>query len=153
MAAAHNDAEFVELLLNYGADIDAIGPIHETNDGRRTQIIFDGTGEQTPIFHTIGARLWLLLRSLRLSPATRTGSIHAGEMLCRERNQGSHAFGLCIGASEMALRAGRLSGDPVNNVRSTGKLIDSVNLGLPSSGQPTEMELSHNNLLPLPIRA
>ena len=54
VAAAHNDAEFVELLLNYGADIDAIGPIHETNDGRRTQIIFDGTGEQTPIFHTIG---------------------------------------------------------------------------------------------------
>ncbi len=54
VAAAHNDSEFVELLLRCGADIDAIGPIHETNCGRRTQIIFDGTGGQTPIFHTIG---------------------------------------------------------------------------------------------------
>jgi len=54
VAAAHNDAEFVDMLVKYGADIDAIGPIHETNDGSRTQIIFDGTGGQTPIFHTIG---------------------------------------------------------------------------------------------------
>ena len=54
VAAAHNDPEFVELLLRYGADIDARGPIHDTNGGRRTQIVFDGTGRQTPIFHAIG---------------------------------------------------------------------------------------------------
>ena len=45
---------FVDLLIKYGSDINAAGPIHETNYGRRTEVIYDGTGGQTPISHTIG---------------------------------------------------------------------------------------------------
>ena len=54
VAAAHNDGAFVDLLIRHGADINAAGPIHGTNHGRRTEVIYDGTGGQTPIFHTIG---------------------------------------------------------------------------------------------------
>jgi len=54
IAAAHNDADFVDLLIGNGADIDAIGPIHGPHYGRGFQVIFDGTGGQTPIYYAIG---------------------------------------------------------------------------------------------------
>ena len=54
IAAAHNDADFVDLLIGNGADIDAIGPIHGPNYGRGFQVIFDGTGGQNPIYYAIG---------------------------------------------------------------------------------------------------
>ena len=54
VAAAHNDVAFIELLLRHGADIDAIGPIHGDDSGRLYEIIYHGTGEQTPLYRTIG---------------------------------------------------------------------------------------------------